>query len=70
MDLSRLLLDVLSEELVMEAQRPGNHGTFPEIGVDSLMSFIVVGRLRKSICPDVPSTIFQKSLPIDHLAKF
>ncbi len=49
MDLSRLLLDVLTEELVMGAQGPGKHVTICEIGVDSLMSFMVVSRLRKSL---------------------
>ena len=70
MDLSRLLLDVLSEELAMKAQGPGQHVTFSKIAVESLMSFIVVSRLRKSICPDPLSTMFQKILTIDRLAKF
>ncbi len=69
LDLSRLLLNVLGEELGMEVQELGKHVTFSEIGVDSLMSLIVVGRLRESFCLDLPLTISQNYPTIDRLVK-
>ena len=65
-----LLLKVLGEELGMEVQDLDKNVTFAEIGVDSLMSLTVVGRLRESFCLDVPSTIFQNNPTVDRLVKF
>ena len=70
LDLSRLLLNVLGEELGMEVEGLGKQVAFSEIGVDSLMSLIVVGRLRESYCLDLPSTIFQNYPTIDRLVKY
>ena len=67
---SRLLLNVLGEELGMEVQELEKNVTFAEIGVDSLMSLTVVGRLRESFCLDLPSTIFQNHPTVDRLVKF
>ena len=69
-ELSHLVLNVLGEELGMEVQDLEKNAIFAEIGVDSLMSLTVVGRLRESFCLDLPSTIFQNHATVDRLVKF
>lgn len=69
-ELSHLVLNVLGEELGMEVQDLEKNATFAEIGVDSLMSLTVVGRLRESFCLDLPSTIFQNHATVVRLVKF
>ena len=50
LNLSRPLLNVLDEELSVEVQGPARYVTFSEIGLGSLMSLSVIGRLREAFC--------------------
>ena len=68
-ELSTLMLNVLGEELGMEVQGLEENTTFAEMGVDSLMSLTVVGRLRESFDLDIPSTIFQNYPTVNRLVK-
>lgn len=68
--LSSLVLNVLGEELGIEIQELGGKVNFANIGVDSLMSLTIIGRLRESFGVEFLPTIFEKYPTVDGLVKF
>ena len=60
-DVTEKLLGIVSEELGTEQSQLLEIGQFVDMGVDSLMSLSITGRIREELNLDVPSTFF-----VDH----
>lgn len=69
-DISVILMQVLCEELGLEYPNLDRTLRFAEMGVDSIMSLTVAGRLREHFNLDFPSTMFQSYPTLDQLVKF
>jgi iterative type I PKS product template protein len=52
------ILDILSDELGMEQSELPDTAVFDDIGVDSLMSLSITGRIREELDLDVPTSFF------------
>ena len=57
-DTTEKLLSIVSEELGIEQSELLERGSFADMGVDSLMSLTITGRIREEIELDVPTSFF------------
>lgn len=53
------LLSIVSEEVGIEQSDLPNIGNFADMGVDSLMSLTITGRVREELETDIPTSFFQ-----------
>ncbi|KAL9114954.1 MAG: hypothetical protein Q9227_001197 [Pyrenula ochraceoflavens] len=53
------LLAIVSEEVGIEQSELLNMGNFADMGVDSLMSLTITGRIREELDTDIPTSFFQ-----------
>ncbi|KAL9619045.1 MAG: hypothetical protein Q9160_006300 [Pyrenula sp. 1 TL-2023] len=53
------LLSIVSEEVGIEQSELLDMGTFADMGVDSLMSLTITGRIREELETDIPTSFFQ-----------
>ncbi|KAH8804520.1 putative polyketide synthase [Xylogone sp. PMI_703] len=51
-------ISIIAEELGLETSELSNSATFANIGLDSLMSLTVTGRMREELDMDVPTSLF------------
>ncbi|KAH8585608.1 beta-ketoacyl synthase [Bisporella sp. PMI_857] len=64
------VLDILCEQLGTTKQKLGKDVRFSDIGIDSLMSLMILGRLRESLGLDLSSTIFQRCNTVGEFVRF
>lgn len=69
-DTTQLVVRVLCKEMGVELDALDRKLTFTELGVDSLMSLTVSGRMRESFDLDLPSNIFETYNTMDRLIKY
>ena len=53
------LLNIISEEVGIEPSELLDMGNFADMGVDSLMSLTITGRIREELDTDIPTSFFQ-----------
>lgn len=57
-------MDILSAELGVELSGLSDEAAFTDIGLDSLMSLTIIGRLREELETDVPMSLFVDNVTI------
>lgn len=64
-DVLRKLLSTVSEEIGIEQSQILEMGNFADMGVDSLMSLSITGRMREELDLDLPTSFFAENPSVD-----
>ncbi|MCJ1251163.1 hypothetical protein MMC30_008394 [Trapelia coarctata] len=68
--LERKVIEILSEETGTSPDRIGPDSQLSELGVDSLLSFAILSRMREEFGPDLPPSLFRDQSSVGALQSY